>query len=637
MLNTLIEIGKTQSEERHPWEDFLMPVRIDEKIASKNKYLLRILFDCDRGEIVLEDGLRVFVPEPDKLAFYGLIDILKGNNKAIYVAVSSGNLDKMGKALFGNTGRGEDTAAQSEFQEAIQKVSPALISSDFYEALEMIKSFRSLYYEKFTNDKGKLEIRDVTLGAQDVIMAVYAAITFSSKGWHNKPLAELEGYRAFIEQRFFSSSAKSKGFAVSKLCYATGVLTSDVSEPTFSARYNLNKIFQSTTVNYVENFDLNNLSKNYQLSEQTRLYLDRGSEKILSDFKVQIGGLPHACIPRLPTGAKRYNINDYQRLKNRTDLIFKNQALEVVLDEMDAQADDGLYWIDFYGFDSDGNFLKIINHIQNVSGYHIRNMIDAFRTVSKLLKPYLKGNFHNLSRMYYYIPVRKDLKSNAALELCKSVLEERQISEYLLWNHFAELVKCHWFERYPAYSNITDPKKEDIINALLRDAVFAYLAFRKVLIQLNLLKMDKDQKKAPGNYGAQLDAELNNFLNEMDYTAEQRALFFLGKALKRVVRVQREERKSKTALDMVNFNGLDERAIRNLASSILEKGRQYDAKYENLASNLEFDLNRFFQFFPAGVNTWKMDNKEALFYFLSGYTHFIPKKETEVQDTNLVD
>lgn len=638
MLNTLIEIGKQVSKKgRHPWEDFLLEIKLSERDAEKNMVILRIVFDLDASNIVVEGNLERYLR--DRRAEYGLIDILKGNNKAIYSAVETKNLDKLGKALFGK-GAFEQMDAQSElgeFQEAILKEVPELQSSELYEALTLVKPFAFKYYKKFKDEKGKLAIKDVHLGNQDILVAVYVALTCAEKSWDRKPLAEMNGYKIFIEKKFLSTSkdntsSKSKV----KLCYATGEFKQDAVEASFSARYNLNKIFQSTTINYASNFEGQNLPKNYQLSEETSRYLDRGSQKVLDEFHVTIAGLPHVCIPRLPTGSEGYEIDAYRRLRDKTDLLFRLKDIESILSEMDDQADNTLYWLDFYSFESDGNFLKITNHIRDVSGAHILDLIEQSKKVSQSLAVFVQNKIINLGRMYYLIPVRKDLKTNAALELCKLILEQRPVPEPLLWRHFTELVLCHWYGRYEAYANIHKPERDDIIDSLLRTAVFSYQALRQQLLNLNLMIMEPDQNKVSHGGGSQIESDTLRYLDEMGYTSSQRAMFFLGKALKRVVAVQRSDSKSKTALDMVNFNGLDERSIRSLAAAIMEKGRQYNPKVKggNFARNLEYDLNRFYQHFPAGEQSWKMDNREALFFFLAGYTHFLPKSEEPIVEND---
>ncbi|MCB0596020.1 MAG: hypothetical protein H6557_24475 [Lewinellaceae bacterium] len=633
MLNTLIEIGKQISKDRHPWEDFLLNIKVSERDAQKNQLILRIVFDLDADAISLDDGWKVY--NPDKRPEYGLIDILKGNNKAIYAATEPGNLDKLAKALFGKAGKDGSFPELSEFQAAIQKEAVDLETSELYTALTLLKPFAPAFYEKFSDEKGKLGVKGIATGSQDVLVAVYAAVNSAARGWENKPLAKMEGYREFMERKFFTSSAKTDKKTAPRLCYATGEMRADTGEASFSARYNLNKLFQSTTVNYASNFEKKNLAENYRISEEARQFLDRGSERVLADFQVMIAGLPHACIPRLPIGGE-YDFEDYRRLRDRTDLIFRVKDVESILGDLDFQAEGGWYWLDFYGFESDGNFLKVTNHIRDVSGIHIQNMVEQFKKASASLSIFLRDRLVNLGRMYYLIPVRKDLKANHALQLCKMVLEGRPVQASLLWQHFADLVLCHWYGRYKAYANITEPKRDDIIDLLLREAVFSYHAFRHALINLNLLIMEPNQIVENKKTGDQIKAETQGFLDEMGYSSSQRAMFFLGKALKRVVNVQRQDKKNKTALDMVNFNGLDERTIRNMAAAIMEKGRQYDAKYK-LASSLEYDLNRFFQFFPAGENAWNMDSREALFFFLAGYTHYVPRGGNTEPETDSID
>lgn len=629
MLNTLINIGKQISEDadRHPWEDFLLNIKVSDRDKEKNQLLLRLVFDLDSGLITTEDGLKSYIPErrPD----FGLIDILKGNNKAIYVAAAADKLEQLAKSLFGKWNEKTGFPETGEFLDVISKETPDLSSTELVRVLTVIKRFDKVFYEQYADEKGKLSLKNIQKGSQDLLVAVYATVNSKEYGWENKPLAKMEGYKEFIERKFLSSEGKKGSTMDERLCYATGELKADTVEADFSARYNLNKIFQTTTVNYAENFDGNNLKKNYQISEEVRQYLDRGSEKVLNEFKVKIGGLDHVCIPRLPIGSN-YDINDYRRIKDRADIIFRLKDLETVLGQLDFQADNTLYWLDFYGFESDGNFLKITDHIRDVSGSHIHRLLGQFIKVSRDLSIYLRGKGVNLARLYYIIPVRKDLKANHALELCKMILEQRPVRESLLWQYFTDLILCHWFGRYKAYANIQEPKRDDIIDALFREAVFSYQAFHQILKNLNLLIMEQKQDTGARGLGAQIEAQTLQFLDEMGYTAPQRAMFFLGKALKRVVRAQRSDGKTKTALDMVNFNGLDERTILNIATGILEKGRQYSAKH-NLAVKLEYDLNLFYQHFPGGEKSWKMDSREALFYLLSGYSHFIPSL-TDIED-----
>lgn len=625
MLYTLIEIGKQMSGEgRHPWEDFLLKEK-KERVEGKNYLMLPIIFDLDAGTIRYGDFKTFPSNDPEFRKNHGLIEILKGNNKAIYTGALADQLDKLAKALFGKYDDEKGFPELGEFQESITKETPNLLESEFYRALRLVKPFGAAFYEILSGEKGRLTIKEIEKGGNDILAAVYAAITCNEQGWDEMPLAQLEGFAEYIERKFLALEKGKEGKSDASLCYASGELKKDIGEAEFSARYNLNKIFQGTTVNYAGDFAEGNLRKNYQISGEFRRYLDRGSEKLLNDFKVRICGIDHICIPRLPMG-NHHDIDGYRRLKDRADLIFRMTDVKSVLGELKDQAENNLYWLDFYGTESDGNFLKLTSHIRDVSGAHIQAILKEFISISEQLAVYLGNRPVSLGRLYFNIPVRKDLKANHALELCKMILEQRRVMESLLFQYFSELALCIWFERYEGYGNIQKPKGEVKIDTLLRNGVFTYLAFLQILKNLNLLDMEPKNETQAKDAAAQIQAETLQFLDDMGYTPHQRAMFFLGKALRQVVNVQRNEDKSKTALDMVNFNGLDTRSILNLASGIMEKGRQYRAKHK-LDYYVGFDLNRFYQYFPGGENAWKMDGKEALFYLLSGYTHFVPKDQ----------
>lgn len=629
MLHTLTEIGRQLSENRHPWEDFLLKSK--DREDDKKHLILPIVFDVDQSQLYFGD---VSLYQLNARQKYGLIDILKGRNKAIYVGVPATKLDQMHKSLFGKSdAKTEKSLKQGEFLEVIHRDAPELKKSEFYTALRLINSFELFFNDKFKDDKGKFGISGLTKGPNEVFEAVYAAISCKEYGWEAKPLAELQGYSEFIERKFIDNSNENRLDSEPRLCYASGELRNDTSEAVFSARYNLNKIFQATNVNFASYFESGNLRGNYQVSSEIRQYLDRGSEKVLNDYRRKICGVDHVCIPRLPIGSQ-YDISDYKRLKKRADLIFELKDMRSILGELSSQTDDGLYWLDFYGIESDGNYLKITSHIRDVSGHHVHDLFREFKLVSEHLRVYLNNRQLNLGSLYFMIPVRKGVTSNQALDFCKIILEQRCITENHLFQHFTDLALCHWFSRYEGYANIDKPIRGETIDSLLRNAVFTYLAFRKVLVNLKLLYMETTKQEISGRETAMyLQEETRIFLEDMGYSQHQRAMFFLGKALKQIVNVQRSDGKTKTALDMVNFNGIDARSILQLATGIMDKGRQYRGKH-GLDIKVERYLKQFYHYFPGDTDAWDMDGKEALFFFLSGYTHFVPRAvETEHEDS----
>jgi len=634
MLKTLYQIGKEISEGRDPWEDILVPPKLSNKDREKRLYVLPLVFDLDKGEMTppQKTDLRFF--SQDNTRFLKEIRSLKiqgGNNKSIYVAADAGKLEQLSKTLFGKPSRNGSYPDHGEFIEALDKEAPELVDSQLYRILKKIPQCRTSFLNHFTNDKGKLSIKEVEeafgFSNQDKIVLVFATVNSEDSGLNKVPLGDLEGYEEFIQRKFFSEKPKATE-KTTKLCYATGEVLDDIQEAEFAGRYNINKFFVKTTQNYATGFDGKKYAQNYQLSAEVESYLNRGSQHLLDHCITDIAGIRHVIIPEFFRGEKM-RIRDLSSLKKRSDLLFLPQEWGAILTYLEMNADvEGLYWLNFVAIDSDGNYFKVGNQIKDVSKLHLVNVFEAVKNSGQLLKPWLGGKYgFNLYSVYKSIPVRKDKENvNAAFLIPKSLLEQRPIEPRSLFRHFKELILCHWFERYRAYANIT-PSDRDYFAFSVRDAVFQYLAFLEVLHELNLIEFshkNPELMKEETSIGQDIEA----FLDRMRYTEDQRALFHLGRVLNRVVYTQSVEKgHKKNALDKLNYNGMDKQSIYRFANELFESSRHYD-----ITKRIEWDWGRFSRTF--NMNDWNMDSQEALFYILSGYAYGIQAKSNKEENNN---
>ena len=137
--------------------------------------------------------------------------------------------------------------------------------------------------------------------------------------------------------------------------------------------------------------------------------------------------------------------------------------------------------------DSNGQFFKASNLIKDVSKFHFTKVIVSLLESGLIFSPWLGKKFNfNFNRVFALIPVKVDrdkIKSNEALKLFASILEQRKVDKKNIYRHFATLILCHWHERYDAYSNIWQSTDFDFAT---KDAVFGYFAFFNTLRQLNL-------------------------------------------------------------------------------------------------------------------------------------------------------
>jgi CRISPR-associated protein Csh1 len=620
----MYQIGKEISAGRDPWEDILSPAKVSESEWEKKKlYVLGIDLNLDEQQVIVStENLTEYSEHVSALKAWRSIKIQGGNNKAIYICVDAKKPEQLAKTLFGKPDKDGNYPAHGEFIEAIDKDFAQFQDTDLYSALQSVAPLAKHFHTLLTDEKGKTSTKNIeealSLGSLDRLVLIYATITDSKNDWQQKPFGALDGYVDFVEAKFFPKAPTTEQLT-EKLCYATGNLAEDIREAEFSGRYNINKFFVKTTRNYAGGFDPKNFEKNYQLSAQSELFLDRGSSYLLGHATTDIADIRHVVIPEF-FQQEELEAEEIRPFVKRADLLFKHQNWKNLINYLEDNAEiNGLYWLNFIAIDSDGNYFKVGNAIKDVSKLHFQQIFESIKELNEMFGTWLNPRTgFNLYSFYKSVPVRKDKENiNVALHLLSALLEQRTIDRDHIFRHFADLALCHRFERYRSFTNIFPQSNFDFA---LRDAVVQYQAFIRLLSQLNQISLPL--KTTPMSEPQTIDQEERAFLEKLDYTEDQTALFYLGRALSRIVQEQSKKGHKKNMLDKLNYNGMDRRAVYELASSIMEAGRHY-----LISNNIEWPLDSFYRRF--NFNKWKMDSREALFFILSGYTYKIRRKPEE--------
>ena len=646
MLDTLYKFGRqlSQNTDREEFDDCIAPPPLDDKVKDIQFYVAQIIIDLDTNTFRLDEHLKPF-SEGDKsfkLSQYHLrcIKIQGGNNKSIYPTVDPRkSFEPWRKTFFGKEDKNGNPPKKSELVEAIQKDFPDLIDSILYKAAEQIFSMRDAFEVAYPEWKKVSE--GLKMDSNNRVAMLYASIISDELGIREPvPVAQLEGYDALLRRKFLKKGAnpneERKNAVPPKLCYVTGVMHDNVGEPVFDNRYSLNKMFVTTTKNYATGFDDKDFSKNYQASNEAQLFLERGSSHFLKNYKVSIAGIDHCIIPQ-------FRINqdvdvDYltSRLKKKSELLFLMTEKQVggLLADLDSIAEDDIYWINFLGYESDGNFFKTINQITDISKTYFETVIKVLNKIDSEMSDTEGVEWHkvmafgrdqtplsfNFNTLFSLIPVRKE-KRNEALTLFKSILEHHSILGEKIFSHFVELIQCHRYERYSGY-NITPNSNFDFA---CRNTVFQYHAFFQFLKKINLLTMEEKSPTSDATF-EEKNSAISAFFERMGYTDDQRAVFYLGKTLNSVGRAQWEKgHKTKPVLSKVNYNGMDAASLKRLHADLFEKCKQYD-----ILSYNEGNFSKFTDLFKdSEKDKWdkRMKPDESLFYLLSGYS-FRTSKET---------
>ncbi len=630
MIETILSIGKAISKGRDPWEDVLAPPKADDKEGKLRLYQIGITFDLDEQQVLIRlQDLSEFDSSLPSLKALGSLKIKSGNNKSLYPCVDASKVVQLVKTLFGKPG-----ADKGEMLEKIETDYPEIAGLQLSKCLQAIFNLRHSFDEWFPLDAkenislDKL-VNHLSLEKAGKLVMIYAQVKWESEGLSAKPLAQLDGFSELIEKEFIKTpEAPSSDVpaAIGKLCYISGKIQNDVQTAEFGERYNINKIFVQTTLNYATGFDPNKYHQNYQASASLQKMLDRGSIHLLKKkFLVEIADWPHAIIPQVfSSDLEKVGLHQLETLQSKSDLLFSLKKLDGLVTEL---TDEGVQavWLNYVGIESDGKYFKINNLIKDVPLLHVTDLLKTMDQTHALFKPWI-GELHkfNLGMMYGAIPVRKNQKQNPALQLFAAILEQRKVDVRVLMQHYTELILCYRFGRYKAYANIYDSKKEDNFDFLAKDATFRYLAFLHVLRQLHQLNDSDNSKLENGNPMDNPEKQDNlskveAFFQKLHYTEEQKALFYLGRAMNSIAAAQDSKGLKKRVLEKVNYNGMDEKSLFRLHNDLFEKAKQHDKM-----DDLIWDLKGFNSRFQIG--TWKMNPQEALFYLLAGYTYRIRSK-----------
>lgn len=640
MLDTLLRIGKWQSEKMSKWDRFLDQPKTKEK---KENLIAKLIIDLDEESIYLGDYEEY--DEEVSPVKYKTLKILGRRNKAIYFTAEAKKVNQVIRSLWGKL---EEENASGELIEVIEKDFPELKESQLYDLLLKIAKYKQLVINQcFDDGKKKFVeeqlIKDESLSNKNHIVITTVMVKSVNDGFNTPTsFASLADYDLFLEKRFLASASQaSTKKGSSNICYASGSESDDVKKLDLGDSYSLNKMFVTTTKNHLSQFSDKLATLNYQVGEENQKYLDIASSYLVKKKNgiTSIAKLDHVIIPHFPSNV---DVADFDMMFH--SLKFKSQLLFGVEDLANLQEDirdewEGIFWLNFVAFESDGNFFKVLHQIKDVSKFHFEKVLQTFLEVhqdfldkktffnwEQISKNYGKSYF-NLNSVYGLIPIREGKESkNKALFLMKQILEGRKIDKAMLYAYFSELMLCHYYKRQRSYKNIRDYGENGLTFAI-RDSVFKYLALFKVLKKLNLIDTKMEEEKLdfqPAEEAVNdFDKRTEAFFSEMNYHSDQKAMFYLGRMLNNVVYLQKD--KNKTVIDKLNFNGMDKGDIVRLRKDLYEKAKQYGK-----VQRVVFPDGQFSQHFD--FNRWDMSPQEAIFFILTGYSFGIVKKETTTSD-----
>lgn len=632
MHQTLIALGNEIQKQQGEWDNSVETPKFEEKTRSGDSitnYVLVVVFDIDKQSIIIDnDGLRAFNPKDSPVRYRNLNSELWGRRGDPWMITCSypKKLPILQKSIFGKP---DEDIGQGLFMKSLVASFPESRESLFYKALEKCYTLRNLEFGENTKGYNLFESDNISskieLTKNHKIVQLTVAIKSIELGIE-KPtlLCNLDGYDFFIKRRFLEKPV-GRLHSNDKLCYISGKKTPDIGLPSFPDREDMNNIFVTTTINYASNLEKKSFSNNYQIDQNIQKALNNGSNYIRGKLgnqrcSVRIANTEHFIIPTYLNYDGLDIKSEMDNIQKLSEWVFTTKELDNLIEGLENIGDIKLFWINYIAYSSDGNSVKVINHIKDVSSTWMRKIVDTDTKLVKMFAHFFNQSKLNLSTIYFSIPVRKDHEQkNDALKLLSQILEQRKIFRQKIFIHFTELILCHWFERYRSYSNITF--KSENFDYVIRDSIIKYLFLLKLLKLLNLINMEENEM--PGNGNQDSNKKLNQFFKEMGYSPQQESLYWLGKMVSKVGTAQyKKGHQQKPVLNKINYNGMDFSKIQRLYVDVFELATQY-----KIANEISFYSNKFSKNFPADEKLWKITPQESVFYILSGYSLYFENNQ----------
>jgi CRISPR-associated protein Csh1 len=312
MLDTLIQIGKTQSAGKEDW---------DAKIYNPpdKTQLVWLIFDIDNNKIETDPELF----DGNKALQYRCLDVLKGRNLNALVTVASEHLPQLKKSLIG----GEFL---SIIRDKKNKECHYLEHTVLGKALLKIYEMRQVF-ESYPDTEGRLSNKNnvITVGIKCQELGLSEA----------KSLSHFNEFEEYAKIKIFKTSSEDN---TKKLCYATGEISEDVRALELTERFSLNKMFVTETKNYLTDFSKKNAIGNYQVGKQNQIFLDVGSKFIIDNWRITIAEVNHVILPKLQGENPVWDDILLNKMKTRAELVFKTHPLENL--NQDLTYNDEMYW-----------------------------------------------------------------------------------------------------------------------------------------------------------------------------------------------------------------------------------------------------------------------------------------------------
>ena len=314
-------------------------------------------------------------------------------------------------------------------------------------------------------------------------------------------------------------------------------------------------------------------------------------------------------------------------IKVRTDLDLGLQ------DEIDAKiersTEQGSYALNLLFYRQNKANFKVLRLIQDVPAYRLQYLRRRAGKISRKVGGALFGESKQwdltLKNIYYLLPVRKsgtNVLSKPVLEFYATLISGGLIDRRELVKGFVELVNVYRFGNYASY-HVSEPRDADYELVRYVAHTNLFLAYLRSLGQLKEGALETEYLK-----DLDLTEHQRDYLERLQYTEEQAALYLLGTLVAEIANAQwrlgpGEKNGDKTILNKINYGGMTVSRTQRLATELFDKLTQY--RDRNRRSLLQGRNEKVFaqaqELLTKHKNNWSLDAAQNVYFILSGYSH----------------
>lgn len=409
------------------------------------------------------------------------------------------------------------------------------------------------------------------------------------------------------------TSNKSNKNGICYLCNKTSLNFGDLTKCKL-------KFFVKDKINFAHNLNNAGFQKNLQVCNECLNYYLAGENYISQYLNTNLFGfnvyiIPHFIINTTMTEKDLENISD--RLINSFNNIKSFNAIEEIkyeINDISELSGDSYYLINllFYKKVNQGTKVRrlikdvnpsIFDEMRNAS-VEANNMFNKLGLLTKIREV-------NLSTVYNLTPIRLNSKNeftefNKLLQLYDAIFTKSTIYEDSIISNILKTVRI---KAYDIKSYNIKPMENDEI-------AFTILEGLKLITYLKIFGCIKEEENL--ELKLNVNQEIQDFINTMNYDEEKTALFLLGYLVGAVG--NEESKKSsegkKTILKKLNYGGFDREKLISFRNLVFEKLVQREiVNYNTL---IYHDCAKLMD---KNLDSWNLTSKENLFYILSGYSY----------------